>query len=272
MVSVKSQKEDVIVPLLARRSCHLPGNDWCADWHQYMRNNHIVAGICFHHPLHPVEWWERILLLMGSISFGLALTTAAFLLDHSQFDPGMDDPFFTISALGYSLEVNTGMAALWTIGGVCHSLFEFLIWNIMACACCHPGGRWGRDPKANRCKDVGSYLMIPIILCLLLFAAWEVVVRAALEENGGSVENVVNGDGGDDDFIDAISGIENAQSFSFLLDYLVEQTLVWTIYFPTVATVIFSGVLGCNGLLPVLGGRPRDVRRMEENEFLRMKA
>ena len=62
------------------------------------------------------------------------------------------------------------------------------------------------------------------------------------------------------------------QSFSFLLDYLVEQTLVWTIYFPTVATVIFSGVLGCNGLLPVLGGRPRDVRRMEENEFLRMKA
>ena len=33
-------------------------------------------------------------------------------------------------------------------------------------------------------------------------------------------------------------------------------------YFPVVFTIIFLGVLGC-GVLPILGGRPREIMLME---------
>lgn len=62
--------EEVLIPLLAQRSCHLPGNDWQQDWIQFMRNNHIVFGICLCHRLHPLEWWERIMALLGSVAVG----------------------------------------------------------------------------------------------------------------------------------------------------------------------------------------------------------
>jgi len=77
--------EEVLIPLLARRSCHLPGNDWQDDWIQFMRNNHIVFGICLCHRLHPLEWWERIMALLGSIAIGLIATNIAYLWDLEQF-------------------------------------------------------------------------------------------------------------------------------------------------------------------------------------------
>lgn len=65
------------------------------------------------------------------------------------------------------------------------------------------------------------------------------------------------------------NGVGGAQSFSFLSKYAIELSLTWFVYFPLVGTIIFSGILGCGGRLPVLGGRPRDIRlyekRMEED-------
>lgn len=42
----------------------------------------------------------------------------------------------------------------------------------------------------------------------------------------------------------------------------IEITVSWLVWYPLVATLLFSGILGCNSI-PVLGGRPRQVRLRE---------
>eukprot|EP00984_Skeletonema_dohrnii_P027860 scaffold17549_cov67-Skeletonema_dohrnii-CCMP3373.AAC.1 len=51
--------ERTLVPKFAARAYHLPGNSVCADWLQYMLNNHPVIGICCHHRLHPLKTRQR---------------------------------------------------------------------------------------------------------------------------------------------------------------------------------------------------------------------
>ena len=256
-----SNDEQVLVPLLASQSCHLPGNTWCADWIQWFRNTHILFGICLHHRLHPLESWERCLLLAASISFGLVATNIVYQLDY--YD-AYDDAEELISYKNYT--ITHGMLLLWTFGGLFHSIFDMLTWHIMACACCHPGGRWGDQSQSKRYKDCGSYALIPLIAALLGFAAFLVLLRASEEEHQ---------DMNDDDGVDADDGQQNGidieihdwRSFSFLSQYAIEIALAWFVYFPLLGTIVFSGVLGCKGRLPILGGRPRDLKRVEEGRF-----
>lgn len=49
-----------------------------------------------------------------------------------------------------------------------------------------------------------------------------------------------------------------------------ELGIAWLIWYPLVATLIFSGILGCCSL-PVLGGRPREMR-MRHRQVLQNKA
>jgi hypothetical protein len=241
--------EETIVPLLAGRSCHLPGNNWRADWIQWFRNNHILFGICLHHPLHPLEWWERSLALAASVSFGLVATNIVYQLD--QFDhERMSEELFSVD--GHT--VTKGMALLWTFGGLGHSIFDMFVWHVMACACCHPGGRWGDSTQSHRFKDCGSYALVPVVLGLLTLAAFFVLVRAS---EGEDVQDADTN----------ISDIDGLKSFSFLTKYTIEVSLAWFVYFPLVGTLLFSGVLGCNGRLPILGGRPRDLKRVEDGRF-----
>lgn len=51
------------------------------------------------------------------------------------------------------------------------------------------------------------------------------------------------------------------RSFRFLLGYLVEFILALFVYYPIAVTILFSGVLGCNGRVPLLGGRPREMKK-----------
>ena len=258
---ILSRKEDFVIPLLARRSYHLPGNGWGADWMQWFCNNHILFGICLHHPLHPLEWWERLLALVASISFGLVMTNAVYEL--YQMDPeGMAQEMVLI--LGYS--VTKGMLLLWTLGGLCHSIFDMIIWKVMACACCHPGGSFGGCPCSSSFQNCGSYLLVPVIFMLLSLAAFLVLWRASHPseiEDEAAQENDGDGDGDDDLYVDW-QGFEGAGSFSFLAKYSVELVMAWFVHFPVMGSILFSGVLGC-GRLPVLGGRPRDVRRVQED-------
>ena len=87
----ETRYDEIIIPLLARRSFHLPGNNWKEDWIQWMGNNHVVFGTCFHHKLHPIEMWERYVLLVGSVSFALIATNVAYLWD--KFDDGKTTDF-----------------------------------------------------------------------------------------------------------------------------------------------------------------------------------
>merc|ERR1719223_315285 len=55
--------------------------------------------------------------------------------------------------------------------------------------------------------------------------------------------------------------VEDKRSFAFLLGYLVEFVLALFVYYPIAVTILFSGVLGCGGRVPILGGRPREMKR-----------
>jgi len=159
--------------------------------------------------------------------------------------------------------ITKGMIVLWTLGGIFHSIFDVCIWNIMACACCHPGGRWGDSDMAPRCKDCGSYMLVPVVLGLMALAVCLVLARVTIEADDADGANTEGQDGWD--FSDTnVDSVEGVQSFSFLSDYCVELALAWFVWFPVVGTLLFSGILGCNGRLPILGGRPRDKRLIEE--------
>ena len=284
--------QDTLIPLLARRSYHIPGNDWQADWRQWFGNNHILFGVCLHHPWHPVEWWERTLALTASVAFGLVATNCVMYI--SYLDPmAMKVVLFSIN--NGSFDITQGMLVLWTVGGLCHSIFDMIVWTTMACACCHPGGRFGHYRMSQKCRDVGSYLLIPVIATLLALAIYLVLLRAsyvgANNDNNSSSNDDVDDDGGarwnwfqggwnnmnddayngtnsnedpnyydQDDYHVNINNIDGIDNFFFLQGYAVELLLAWCVYFPIIGTILFSGVLGCNGALPILGGRPRDIR------------
>jgi len=281
--------EDIIIPLLVRRSCHLPGNGWCQDWMQYLSNNHMLVGICWHHPLHPLETWERVLAMTGSVSFGLAATTCAYLwentIDH------MTRPVFVLPYSLYTSEDTTtltvitqGNLLLWSCGSLGHVIFDLVIWNIMACACCHPGGRFGNWNIADKFRNCGSFLLVPVVLGLMVLAGWAVLTRASQQteqqaqdqyeqdlqeqQQQQQDDNINNNNMNNyiftDDEIDW-QDIEGVESFSFLSEYFIELALAWFVYYLVIRTVIFSGILGCNGRLPFLGGRPRDVRLFQES-------
>jgi len=265
--------EEILVPLLAARSCHLPGNGWIADWCQWFQNNHTLFGICLHHRLHPLESWERCLLLLASVSFGLVATNIVYQMDRYHVYEGGTE------LLVYeNYTITHGMVLLWTLGGVGHSIFDMILWHIMSCPCCHPGGRWGHQRQSVRYKDCGSYALIPVIVTLLGFAIFLVLLRATEEEkrqatNIDDDDNMNNNNNnnaeGNNDYMDDALDIEihEWESFSFLSQYGIEVFLTWFLHFPIVGTILFSGILGCNGRLPILGGRPRDLKRIEEGRF-----
>jgi hypothetical protein len=278
----KELDEDVLIPLLVRRSYHLPGNNWTADWIQWFRNNHILLGICLHHPLHPLETWERYLLLLSSISFGLAATSLVYqLYEHYPGFMAMpllpdDNALAPITDL-FQTRITVGTLTLWTIGSLFHSLYDMLIWHVMACACCHPGGVLYRPDRPAVYKNLGSYSLIPVIFTLLGTAAYLILLRATTEGNDDtddtSSANQIDMDNGDNAYqqeeLENIhwDDLEGVQSFSFLFKSSTELLLAWFVYFPIIGSVLFSGILGCNGKLPILGGRPRDVQLVQREQL-----
>jgi len=68
-------------------------------------------------------------------------------------------------------------------------------------------------------------------------------------------------------FVNSIlwNAIEGVSTFTILSKYAIELSLTWFVYFPICGTNLFSGILGCGGRLPVLGGRLRDMKLHEQS-------
>lgn len=143
-------RESVVVALTTR-SYHLPGNKtWRKDWYDYMTNNHPILGICFHHPYHPVKRRMRIVYLIGSMLFGLAITNIiyiAFVFSDADYDKTYAEYRSNSTTTGaevidknvLTLSVTNGNIALWSVGSAVHALFDNLIWALTACTwyvCC----------------------------------------------------------------------------------------------------------------------------------------
>lgn len=61
-------------------------------------------------------------------------------------------------------------------------------------------------------------------------------------------------------FIHPISLDRGFRQFDFLIGYIIEFLLAVFVYNPVILTVVFSGVLGLQGRIPILGGRPVSCR------------
>jgi len=60
-------EDETIRKKLAMRAYHLPGNTWRQDLGMYLKNNHLIFGICCHHRLHPVKGEAAVYVVYDSL-------------------------------------------------------------------------------------------------------------------------------------------------------------------------------------------------------------
>ena len=133
-----------------------------------------------------------------------------------------------------------------------------------------------KTKRRRQCfKHMGFYLILPVILGLVALMLLSVMVRASIDDTN-NVDDINNADAdadADDDGTSVswfspwrnvnLSELE-VSSFNFLGEYNILLCLSWFVYFPMVVTILFSGILGCGGKVPVLGGRPYDKARVDQ--------
>ena len=131
---------------LAARAYHFPGNTWWQDWMQYLSNTHTVLGLFFHHPLHPMRFQERLVILMGSIAIGMTISNFTYMY-YIKNGYSMTEVVFTFVVV----DITRLMITLWTLGSFVHTVFDLLLWHMKACTICRYKGkiderlsRWGR--------------------------------------------------------------------------------------------------------------------------------
>jgi hypothetical protein len=248
--NTRDSETDELVQLLALQSYHLPGNNWRQDWLQFMSNNHPVFGICCHNKVHPIKTFTRIVALIGTVTFGLAITNFFYMF--LLWNPEFDRVLVSVATANGGFVLTTGMLLLWTAGGGIHCMFNLAMWHIAACACCQSGGCL---ESCACCPSLGKYMIRFFVFCIGAFAALIIVLRVAIN-NQEEEDSIADGDG----TIQGIDlGVEAVSEFSFVFNYLVEMTLSFFVYYPVIGTILFSGILSCGYNVPVVGGRPYEV-------------
>lgn len=244
--------------LLAARSAHLPGYSWCQDWVQWMRNNHPLLALCCKYKENPVGIGNRIVILLGSISFGLAATNFIYLF--YQIYEDANGIVFTIktgedmgSPTYFSLTYE--MVMVWTLGSCLHSLLDLCVWHLTACACCMPGACLS---CLGFLRTLGPLLTIALSATFVVSGVVSVVIRANYDAGEG-----------DGTSLNGLAGLKvEVESLSFLMGYFVELSLVYFLYYPIMATVFFSGAIW--SIFPCIGGRPKEIER-QLNEKKKME-
>jgi len=278
-------QKELLIQLLAKRACHLPGNSYCEDWLQYIYNSHPLFGLCCHNPLHPVNTTERFALLFASIAFGLAVSSGIRLFFYSFVDENyfiiptnntealqlfnnnytqtilqntnaenyLIGGFFNVTKSSTSenlvFTISKEDIVSWTVGGALNTVFDIVSWNLSACACLLPGGRLN-STRFSWCNNMASIIIVLISLLITMASVFLTMLRADTES----------------------ASANSVAQYAFLLPYLIQVFLSWFVYYPIFHTIIFSGVLGCCGACPIFGGRPREVRLMKQNEHERETA
>ncbi|KAL3797822.1 hypothetical protein HJC23_006860 [Cyclotella cryptica] len=303
-----------LVPRLAARAYHLEdGNTWCQDWLQYQKNTHPVFGLCFHHKLHPIRGPQRIIILMGSIAFGLAITNIVFLglLNSNSAGQWVNLVYNVtgeVSEIQYRythVQLEQSMLFLWTVGSFLHSAFDMLIWYLAACACFRPGGIAGRN--SHFCQTLGLYIAVLVVVSMVFIATLVIVMRlnedeqnwtqlmhidddsnktmlstglnwtglGFMNEDNNSTTSSLNSPRSTDETnstgFPGISDLVYSKSdtkYAFLVGYAVELTIALFVYYFITSTVFFSGILGC-GRIPIIGGRPYELRHIARNSSRR---
>lgn len=272
-VNAEMEEELYIRRLLARRSFHLPRNNCCQDWIQFIKNNHVLFGICCHNPLHPLQLGHRIFILIGSIAFGLTATNGVYLW-YAYSNEDMNKVIVQVTLgempLNSSLEevkITYGMVTLWTFGSICHSIFDVTLWFLTACVCFIDG----KCGKYSRFRSLGSYITVAVVAVMVALSSFVIAGRVIYESRLTAARNGVEVN--DEQWAQVIE----FESFSFLLGYGVESLLTYLVYYPLIVTIGFSGILHpCFRVFPCirfLGGRQEELARQvrERNDMITQK-
>ena len=246
---------------LAARAYHFPGNTWCQDWMQYISNTHTVLGLFFHHPLHPMGFQERLVMLFGSIAIGLTISNFTYMyFIRNGFS--VKDEVLSIQLKGVpEIGITKLMLVLWTLGSFLHTVFDLLLWHLKACTVCRYRGRID-----DRLMKWGRVAGLFIVMVTIGAGGYAVLLRASIEYDGeGSVADEVEESILSNELYEI--QYDDKRSFGFLFGYLIEFLLALFVYYPIAITVLFSGVLGCSGRVPILGGRPREMKKEERYEL-----
>lgn len=270
---------DTVIPLLLMRAYHLPNHTYHQDLYQYMSNNHPIFGIFWHHKYHPVGRTIRIISLIGSMLFGLAITNIiylAFVFADTDYDKAYVEvnvnsetgaatgSTFVDSAVP-ALSLTNGNIALWTIGAMLHASFDNLIWSLAACSCCTTSTEGLTEKKLARYRNTGVVFVVLSVVIATALATFAVALRAAISSSNTSNDAVavdpetVQSYGLTDDNVQLFQ-VDAANDFEFMIAYFVELVLNYFIYYPVVGTVLFSGILTCGRFGGVFGGRPYELK------------
>ena len=219
--------DTIIIQKLRKRSYHLPGNNFYQDLCMYMKNNNLVFGLCCHHPLHPVTLRHRLVILMGSLAFGLSATNVVYLY---YLYGRMDDVKSSDVAISFTLglggsgegggeeegatitsnyqwvnntltiDISHGMAMLWTVGAAAHSMFDYVVWHMVACA------------YTNRkcCQYFGWSLAVSIVMLLVALTSFLTLLRAT-SSTGEESDATTLTMPGLDDIQHAVGGLWNCE-------------------------------------------------------------
>jgi len=257
----RTQEEVLMTKLFSIRSAHLPGNNWCQDWIQWMKNNHPLLGLCCRHGMNPIGIRPRLVLLLSSVSFGLIATNLVYLLFHDQKivnETVAKFNYYTDDESVQSFEITYEIIALWTFGGVLHSLTDLGMWHLTACACCLPGT--GCHRRCGFLGKVGPYAAIAVAASLTALATLAILLRAQYEEK--ILIDKDDTDSSNDESFWIVLKKDKVESYGFLLTYSVELTMVYFCWYPLLSTIFFSGLIW--PVFPCIGGRPKELKRQRD--------
>ena len=301
---VDQAEKEMISRLLYQRAYHLPGNTYFQDMWQHFSNNHPILGICCHHKYHPISWKLRIVNLLGSILFGLAVTNIVYLTfvfvstsskedtDSGGTEAGdngklsFDKEYYSIHTnvtrtglnddiddMVSTISVTNGNIVLWTIGAMAHGLFDNVIWTLGTCRC--RGRRRDNDKSTTNMNTssstasvTGTLLIMFSVIIVLAIATFAAMLRAAIEEmEHREVASILESHTQVQSQLEGVVHHQKSfQEYQFIVSYLVELVLTYVLYYPLEGIILFSGIISCGifGRLAITGGRPYEIKQLKE--------
>jgi len=272
---------------LARRAYHLPDNTYCEDYKQYMSNCHLILGIFLFDVRSPVTIKHRLMLLLGSLAFGLNTTNIIYLWGNQVFHDEeitsafsewasnniptyiyngtktsnmiLEDTILKDASSRLKVDMGSRLTILWTAGALIHAAFDMALWHMIACGYCSYSSN-----ARNRqdCLIFGWTTAIAIVMLMIIATCVVVYFRVFPLTNDNDEMRI------EEQMLLSLSEVEPAEmmgflmqgDFSFILAFIIEFAVSLFIWTPFLMTMLFTGVMGC-GRIPCIGGRPREVWR-----------
>lgn len=273
---------------LARRAYHLPDNTYCQDYRQYISNCHLIFGLFCYDKRSPVRIKHRILLLFGSLAFGLNITNIMYLWGNQVFHDDeitsafrewattkipsniyngttatntiLEDTILEDASARFKVDMGSQLTILWTVGAGIHAAFDMALWHMISCGYCSYSSNATNNNRED-CFIFGWTTAISIVM--LMIVATSVVLYFRVfpmtddEDDIRIDEQLISLT---DDVVEPaeVMGFLLSGDFSFILAFIIEFAVSLFIWTPFLMTTLFTGVLGC-GRIPCIGGRPREV-------------